>query len=484
MEEEKQRQKEWFYKFIRLFREEYSKLSKEEKMCLDTSNNYLTPCQVEVFWLENPELQFIVTSNMPSRKDLEIIINGPFRGHEFIEKSLSIIKKRWNAPITETDRKEGVVGPYDNYAEAMATQIHNFVEYVKFHFFNPTSKYVTHGGGGALSQKIWCQNYVGNIFDNDYHAEVDHAIMLIKKYATLKLKQKNSGSQQVATEQWSGFGAHLFPPIVVGKKSKPTVEQLLMGNDYDQSLNCIVIDTTIGKHNILIQKDGYVLVITKDKHIALRILNLIISLAILQNQSFFVVREHELSLAGYNKKSQSIDRMQWRSQTIRSALMGRSGKNFHIGYPTTEIQKRVLLSWIKNASKVIDCQNVVEELWLYAEAHTHLENTEYEQSFIMSWTIIEKYYSQKWKKKLHELGLSKKRIDKLTNSNQWSIDYIIEVMNLSKQLENVDYDLLMRLKRKRNRFYHDGEHVSKEESVACYDFATKVMREKLHSIVV
>ncbi len=52
-----------------------------------------------------------------------------------------------------------------------------------------------------------------------------------------------------------------------------------------------------------------------------------------------------------------------------------------------------------------------------------------------------------------------------------------------EQINDNEYDLLMELKRKRNKFYHSGKSVSKEDAERCLDFIVTILDEKLKPII-
>ena len=91
----------WFIRLIKLFRTEYDKLNEAEKSFITNADDYRPPCQIEVFWLSEPlEYQIIVISHDPDRPDKEVIINGPFKGHEFVNEIEKIMNEpRWKKPI-------------------------------------------------------------------------------------------------------------------------------------------------------------------------------------------------------------------------------------------------------------------------------------------------------------------------------------------------------------------------------------------------
>ena len=94
--------RQWYLKYIDYFRKEYAKLSSNEKQNMNNTNNFLNPCQIEVFWITDPDYQLIIQSNFSDRPDKEIIINGPYKPHEFYSNVISILKeKRWGRNVTE-----------------------------------------------------------------------------------------------------------------------------------------------------------------------------------------------------------------------------------------------------------------------------------------------------------------------------------------------------------------------------------------------
>ena len=61
--------KQWYLKYVDYFRKECEKLSVDEKKSIGNTNNFLNPCQIEVFWITDPDYQLIVQSNFSDRPD-------------------------------------------------------------------------------------------------------------------------------------------------------------------------------------------------------------------------------------------------------------------------------------------------------------------------------------------------------------------------------------------------------------------------------
>lgn len=119
---ENKRLYEWFNNFITYFRNEYEKLSDEEKKFVGADVNYLPPCQVEVFWIKDPAFQLIVKTNFPDRDDMEVIVNGPYDASDFIDKVDSVMKQpRWSRTVERSDFILYAKDVY--YAEILASHL-------------------------------------------------------------------------------------------------------------------------------------------------------------------------------------------------------------------------------------------------------------------------------------------------------------------------------------------------------------------------
>ncbi len=471
---------------------------------MNNTDNYLSPVQIEVFWLSHPEAQLIIQSNLPTRKDSEIIIHGPFTSNEFNQKVEPIlIEPRWQV-------KKKMFDPYDlgkeryiSYGELVAGEIFHFIQYRKYIMFDQRS-FTGRSSGLALDEKIWVQTYIGDISKNSYEFEVNKVLNEIKNQAKSILEERNKEKEKIVPkkpfskevvkkepeipliveQKWDGYGVHFFPPLVIGEKPKPTIHHILYGLDASIRFNEKAFDYVIDNKTIIVEKGGYIFVETKTKDEALKILNLIMALGNLQKELLFAVRELDVSNVNFDREKLTLTGKQWHSQTIRSMLFEFTRPIDHyMGYPIKEISKEKLLLIIKQAFEVLKNEKLTGNLRLYSEAFTHLKNSEYAQSFIMSWSIIERHYSDIWRKLLDDRDLDSDRFSKLTNTAQWSIDYILESLNLMEQINDNEYDVLMELKRKRNKFYHSGKIVSKEDAERCLDFIVIILDEKLKPII-
>ena len=475
--------KQWYCDFITLFRE---KISKEEISHLFSKDHYFSPCQIEVFWIESPSMQLIVQSNLPDREDKDIRIHGPFTTSEFLSNVEKILNEpRWNMPIKDSFLVNLPSDHQYTYAELLAGQLSQFVKLFKFSLFetNPRSG---KGSGTTLSNKIWVQYYHGNIGEEDHDKKIEEIIRYIRMQIENNQKMKEasdvSRSQpESQNEEHEGFATHMFPPHAIGKIANPSIRQILDGGSplinkdkaFDLKIkNCVVI----------VNNDGFIFIESKNKENAIKTLNAIMALGIFAGFSLFAVRERDLSHANYDEETKKIRGYRWNLESIRAGLQDFNYSDTSVfGYKFAEMPEEQIKTIIYKAFAINSDTNLMENLGLFVESCTHFNNGEYSQSFIMSWTIIEKEYVALWKNILNDKKISKKRLEKLTQNYRWTIDRIIETLSLLKEITDKEYEKLNKLKTKRNNLYHEGDTMTLDDAEDCLETSMKILASRLTS---
>lgn len=109
------------------------------------------------------------------------------------------------------------------------------------------------------------------------------------------------------------------------------------------------------------------------------------------------------------------------------------------------------------------------------EACTHRFYGANTESFLNSWFVIERWYSGRWRQWLDSQGVTKKRIERLTEGPDWSFSLSLEALNLAKQMDDEPYRRINRLRKKRNKVIHEGEPVSSKEAGECFEVALEIV---------
>lgn len=173
--------KQWYLNYINLFREEHKKLSKEEKKFIGKHNNFLPPCQIEIFWIADIDWQLIAHSNFNDRQDKEIIINGPYKLHEFYSKVAPALEnKKWDRGIRKNLPEK--YEQFDKLWEKMAMEIREFV------MMSEKSAYMSLDNEfntlvNRLVEDVHIMVNTGNIGKLEYSEEVDRIIQDVKQKA-------------------------------------------------------------------------------------------------------------------------------------------------------------------------------------------------------------------------------------------------------------------------------------------------------------
>lgn len=471
--------RQWYLNYIDYFRKEYEKLSPNEKKGIGYRNNFLDPCQIEIFWITDPEYQLIVQSNCDDRQDKEIIINGPYQPHEFQSKAVAILaEKRWlrNFPPDAPIQYEHA----DTMGKAMATEIHTFVEIIKSHLFQH-QRINGHTLGAGVVGDVWADRYAGNISDADHVQEATSSIQDIRRDAKTMQEQKPPTQQPrpFTDDVYAGFGVHFFPPITMRKEGKPTTEQLIHNVLSTWPHNAKAFDMIIDGHQVIVNDDGLVFVETKHKEHALKLLNLIMACGTLHGHNFYAIREHELALVDYDERTLTLTSMSWNPGTRRAPLLHSRFNPRSADLARTAVEPETVRKILSTAGKLFAHEDLAYDMRLFNEGLTHFDNWEFAPAFVMGWSVIERHYHDLWKSLVLKRNITGDRLNKLTKSGQWTLDIVLESLNLKSEISDNSYKQLMGLKHKRNNFYHKAKPISKEDAVNCLDYAKKLVYEKI-----
>ena len=479
-EELKNKIRTWFIQIIDSFREEYEKLSESEKRFLTNADDYRPPCQIEVFWLSEPiEYQLIVTSHDPDRPDKEIIINGPFRGYEFVDEIEKIMNEpRWERAIPQDSPYLGAETGKIKRPDVFVGLLKNFVNVVRNSVFLKLEK--GQMGGMILDSKSWCWYVKGRV------DELDQSEFIEKIIRDIKQRSRSIGHKSEVTQVQihpkrgiKGYGAHFYPPIWIGEIRKRSFKQKVFESGYPWPSK--VLDFNFNRKKLVVNSDGFVGVEAEDRIEALRILNTIFGIAFMSGINCLSARESEVSEINIDPESLKITSATWEVSSLRSLPMEWYGLRA-IFYHPKQVSKELIEEILKKAEVISKDEELAELLIFLIEGFTHYSNSEYSQSFIVNWLIVEKYLSELWLRTLNEREIKGKRKDKLTNPAQWSLDYVIETLNLAGELDNDTYKELMDLKTKRNKFVHGGEAVDKSACEKLMSFSFKIVEDKLSKV--
>ncbi|MEK7309315.1 MAG: hypothetical protein AAB038_00675 [Planctomycetota bacterium] len=231
---------------------------------------------------------------------------------------------------------------------------------------------------------------------------------------------------------------------------------------------------------IVVNENGFIAIGVNEKTQALKMLNEIMATALLLNIPFYAVKELELGTAEISPdKSEIGSRSMPMHVSLRTtAFEGeftpkqRTGYDFNI---TREISEEQVKETIKQAELFTKNETIAELLIYLLESYSYLQGSEYNQTFIMGWMVIEKFINYLWDKFLEQKSteIIGDRKNKLKN---YTADRAVEILSLSGQINFKQYSLIIQMKNKRNRFLHKGEKVLEEDAKTIFkieSFLTK-----------
>ena len=196
---------------------------------------------------------------------------------------------------------------------------------------------------------------------------------------------------------------------------------------------------------VIIQEDGLIAIGERSILKASRFLNEIMATFFLLGSEFQTVREIDIGESKIDKASLEMREWSWRGNTLRGQLYNTHFTRVSIE-KRPEVQKKSIEEPIKLAEKITVDSEMSDFLLFLLEAQTHLRDSAYSESMIMSWVIIERHVLWLWSNYLRGAEFPRDRRTKLTDARYWTMDFLLEALNIADQLKDEDYDEFMALK--------------------------------------
>ncbi|MFC1874657.1 hypothetical protein ACFLY3_00660 [Chloroflexota bacterium] len=476
----------WLGKLFSTFSQEYYSLSHEEQSKLSNLDDLSSPCQVEVLWISKPswklDYQVLIFTHFKDLGEQDITIYGPIAPEEALKKMECIIREpKWQREIDQKESFYSVRKGTSSYASMLeipfAHTLRSIQGYALRDLFSEQANKLRIGEKSALSKDSFYWLVPGNICELD----IDEIVQDIIKGAKMTTSVK-SQPPKIKSRPINGFVTYFYPPIWVGELPQKTLKERLTGaRPVSLIFSEKALDAEYKNAKVVVNQGGLIAIGIEDKMKALDALNEIMAAALLSGIQSFAVRESELGKAGIDPQTLAITVHDIPLVSMRTKL-----EEEHIGlspelFPS---ERRVLLTddikkILKLAEELAPDQSSSTVLLMLLEGYTHLQNTEYTQSFLMTWIVIEKWLDSLWEGLVQEKSIKGKRRKKLVESTLWTADTILETLNLVGSLSESAYREVTRLKRLRNNILHAGVRVAKTESEACINLASRLLMGKV-----
>ena len=471
----KEKLKNWLIELVSSFREEFKKLSPREREVVFSSLSDLSePCQFLVIWAKDPEFQIVLVVRSNNLEDKLIEIYGPIENNKLIE---FIENEVFKSRIVEIIGKEKV-------EISLVTALRNIRSY-----FDPLM-----GASKSLFGGRWriytnipfdtpysvCWIVKGNLQDFNIKGLVANFIEEIKSAAKPSPPSPPSPPKEEKIIL-KGFGTYVYPPIWIGKNLQTiSFKEKVMGGSFLANLEKDRIIETYKNRPLVIRKDGYIAIGETNKGEAQELLNEIMSVLLIRGVQTNVIREGDLGEATITETGGSYS---WNPLSSRVLLYEQQ----YIYDYNSYLLGRILLSEenmrksIKLAEFLTSDDRIKTLLLLFLEAYTYFQSTEYKQSLIIAWVILEEFYIEDlWLQHISKITSDGKRLGKLKG---WTVDQRLEALHISHVLIDEEYSLLMKIKEARNEVVHEGKMPQKDIVEKCLNFVFRVIQRYIGKYV-
>ena len=454
--------KEWYENFIELFRSEFSKLSDKEKEHISNQHDCHAPYQVEIFWLKEPKLQLIVETHFENMPDRQVIVNGPYDSAVFQDKIRDVLNNpRWDVPIQENS-----LSTPKYYKDILASHLHLFVKTAKEMTFTDWKK-------SSGYYKMYCTKYCtityyhGNKSDSNCYDYVQYIINKTRQQLESPPITPTNSKTSPSIAHPKGFAAHIFPPIIIGKRTRHTVDEILQGIKSttifwsEKALFEIIFDDVW----VLVKKESFIVLCTDNKTKALEILNTVMMVLAFEDLDACIVRERDLSDIEYDSNTRRIVSVSSSEDASRNELLEEIPDET-AEYKTRYVELERMEEIFEKASTIYRDRSIAENLVDLLYAITHIKNNEFFQSFVTSWKIIDSHIKKEWSQK-H--GMPKK-------SKFPSVYYMIN--DLTEELKE-SCVIFTKLRKIRNDAVHEEKKITREEARICIEVSEELVLRKL-----
>lgn len=443
------------------FREKMKNLSVEEQNAAQrTFEDLSPPCQIMVIWAKEPEFQIVILAHLKELEDKSIEIHGPIENSNLLDYIESEVLNSHFVKLIGKERVEGFLASFLRHMPNFYDPLRGL----------PKPHIIGRARLGLDEPYVVGWLIIGNLLNFNVEEVANDCIKSIVSTA------KPTSSVPAVEEKviLEGFGTYLYPPVWIGEIPKPkSFKEKIMGRPLWIHSSERVITEKYKQYPLIMTRDGYISIGTKEKPKALELLNEIMSTLLLLGVPIHVIRELDLGEALFKERGESKT---WSPISLRAWLYKRT---LYAYSPLTMGEITVEEEKMKKAirlSEVITSDEKIKTLAsLFLEAHTYFMNTEYKQAFVIGWVILEDFYIKDlWLSQVSKITSDKDRLSKI---GSWSVDQKLEALNISHVIPNEEFSLLMEIKDSRNEVVHEGKTPKKETVEKCLELISKVVRK-------
>ena len=483
-EQEREELRRWYLSFVDSFRREAEELTPDARARIPTNMDLRGPLQITVFWTKNPEFQLVLVSRFKDWGDERIDICGPVQASDLVDSADEFLSDpRWKRKLP--DSHVSYLTPLrharpETLSDSLGDTLHHFLLLLQrsatMKLGNSTPLFGFQPWEGA-----WAWEVAGSVTRLERGLWLDLPLSAAREAPprpapvqplhrvvhSLQEPPLRPGYAEVAMTV-------VYPPIVIGELPRPASLKDRVTGQYLSALSRFVIDEQLDGRRLLIRRDG-VLVLAAGAGASPRTLfNLFLAIALFQGVEVEAVRDLDIGTGQVEEKTLQVQG--WRiPNSAKTELMTNSLMPGQLPPDVArfEVGEETLRKSVQLATEALKRADAVEDLVTCLEARTHFRGGEYSQAFVLAWVVMERGLHQSWEMFLKgsrpEGSAAPTGESKLLGTED--LDRILRALRFAGQLEQGDFDTLMRLKTARNQFVHRGRAISKEEAEECLKLA-------------
>ncbi len=459
--------------------------------------NLKSPLQLTIIWFKSMKYDFQIFLLNHSKKfpDKVIDILGPYNAS----------KKRVFLDL-ETDLKNGGIFQIlndiiDDIKSNLKKLIRKNFPYLKKEPQNRIIKF------GILSSKCNYLIYHGNMFINSpktiisFFQELEEHIMRFDNLLNLpemelvsekkvsmedlpiEFREFRRGDLYMENDEMPFLGGYIIPPVWFGDVPR-------IGGVHLSKFVKTIKHEEISGRRIIIKSDGYfgISINTNidgqyewEEYIeTYKFINFFLGTFLINEIPAYSVHEIEIfdtkyisnndfleEPRGRSKKSQEMFDVKHQPLNIKTFMIRRAI------VPLTKLE--IVLGTLKS---LINNNSLFNSLSLLIDSYTNLMRWQHNESFILSWVLIEQYINYNWNSLLDSKKISKKR-KKALNRKEYTAYVKINILALLGILEEEEYREIDKMRKKRNNLMHEIEFINQQDAYSAYKLAFNSIKKRL-----
>lgn len=447
----------------------------ETELVKGSMADFSEPCQFELFWVKPPlNQQLLVKTNDETREDKEVIINGPYETHDFIDSVKEVLSElRWQQPIEgdheyflpiHREKGDGVYKRSDRMTELLK----GLVDYAETNIFKEADPALQ--GNTIIAGSSTCHWIQGDIAETPFleflESQINRTVEKNKEEggkkegkeedAEDKENDENNDDSNLAFDN-NGFGTYFYEPIWVNGRPNLDFEEKVLDDqstDYDT-----IINAEVDGNNVIVRRDGFIAVENSDKGSVLNLLNSIFGASLFLDHSFQASTHQDLVPVEIGDGKILTKR----GKPSIPRLIASPDHTPEVSFPIPflgnvpmirreTIDSETLKQNITLGSNIYEDEDLREKVNFALQAYTHHTNGEYSQSYLLSWIAIEQHINQLLNQHLRdEVNVNNNRRGKITDSPNWTSTHKVEILEISNAIDEEEYDKIDIMRKKKEQ---------------------------------